>query len=73
MMALLKHSHFILSISNFNLAKIIAGTDLTNIASKFLQNGDTLLKGGATVSWANDVPTANQQDGSGFYSIIWDD
>lgn len=54
MVALLKHSHFILSI--FNLAKIIAGTDLTNIASKFLQNGDTLLKGGATVSWANDVP-----------------
>lgn len=41
---------------------IIAGTNLTDLASKFLKNGDALLQSGAKISWVGDVPTPTQQD-----------
>lgn len=41
---------------------VIAGTNLTDLASKFLKNGDALLQSGAKISWVGDVPTPTQQD-----------
>ena len=41
---------------------VIAGSNLTDLASKFLQNGDDLIQSGAKISWVGDVPTPTQQD-----------
>ena len=43
-------------------AYVIAGSDLTNLASKFISNADALTQSGATFSWDGNVPTATQQD-----------
>lgn len=41
---------------------VIAGSNLTDLASKFISNADVLAKNGATFSWVGDVPTPTQQD-----------
>ena len=43
-------------------AYVVAGSDLTNLASKFISNADALTQSGATFSWDGNVPTATQQD-----------
>lgn len=43
-------------------AYVIAGSDLTNLASKFISNAAALTQSGATFSWDGNVPTATQQD-----------
>ncbi|MDU8979485.1 MAG: MBG domain-containing protein, partial [Lactobacillus paragasseri] len=43
-------------------AYVIAGSDLTNLASKFISNAAALTQSGATFSWVGNAPTATQQD-----------
>ena len=43
-------------------AYVVAGSDLTNLASKFISNAAALTQSGATFSWVGNVPTATQQD-----------
>ncbi len=43
---------------------VIAGTNLTDLASKFISNADVLAENGATFSWVGDVPTPTQEDAS---------
>lgn len=40
----------------------VAGSNLTNLAAKFIKNADALTQAGATFSWVGDVPTVTQQD-----------
>lgn len=41
---------------------VIAGTNLTDMASKFFKNADELTKAGATFSWVGTVPNPTQQE-----------
>ena len=43
-------------------AYVVAGSDLTNLASKFISNAAALIQSGATFSWVGNAPTATQQD-----------
>ena len=43
---------------------VIAGSNLTDLASKFISNADVLAENGATFSWVGDVPTPTQEDAS---------
>lgn len=43
-------------------AYVVAGSDLTNLASKFISNAAALTQSGAIFSWVGNVPTATQQD-----------
>lgn len=48
---------------------VIAGSNLTDLASKFLKNGDDLIQSGAKISWVGDVPTPTQEDASDSLTI----
>lgn len=42
---------------------VVAGTNLTDLASKFISNADELTKNGTTFSWVGDTPIPTQQEG----------
>lgn len=50
------------SMDSDSPAYVVAGSDLTNLASKFISNADALTQSGATFSWVGNVPTPTQQD-----------
>lgn len=57
------------SMDSDSPAYVVAGSDLTNLASKFISNADVLTQNGATFSWVGNVPTPTQQDAIGGNTI----
>jgi LPXTG-motif cell wall-anchored protein len=45
-----------------DVAYVVVDTNLTNLASKFLQNGAELEAAGAKITWVGDVPKPTQAD-----------
>lgn len=49
---------------------VVAGTQLTDAdASKFFENGNQLLKEGASFSWVGDIPVITQQQVANYESV----
>ncbi|MFY0444873.1 MBG domain-containing protein [Lactobacillus gasseri] len=57
------------SMDSDSPAYVIAGSDLTDLASKFISNAAVLTQNGATFSWVGNVPTPTQQDAIGGNTI----
>lgn len=52
-----------------DVAYVVVDTNLTNLASKFLQNGAELEAAGAKITWVGDVPKPTQADIDSLQSI----